>query len=381
MSTPRRPLFVVLCLMCVMLLYAGATTGLAVPYVQVLSMSDIRDGNALLDKHLCTVVDSDGTTTYHEANYVPGTTANTFWITKTVDTGTLPVTSKLTDKETWTADLGYAPSNNRLNPGLGAAVVGDYIQMAEVQSKAVIRVHKATGQASLYVSTDQIKAHTALTSVGLTAWSGVSPTGETIFYESASKSILQTNGAGQLITIVTQTELATAQLSGNTDIQSALTYDNAGNLYWGHGNGDRIYKRSPDGSITYIAEEADFFALLGNTTSANFQGDMYFGPDGLIYFRYGREDPANSNITMGIYSIDPAAADPKSTLSVVLSNAQLKAGPAGNPFTYHMSWFNDNLAFTIQTEKPNQGYYNLPEPGSLTLLLGIGGLAMLRRRR
>jgi len=381
MSSPRRSLSAVLCLLSVLLVYAGATTRPAAAYVQVLSMSDIRDGNPLLDKHMCTVVDSDGTTTYHEANYVPGTTANTFWITKTVNTGTSPSTSKLTDLPTWTADLGYAPSNNRLGPGLGATVVGDYIQMAEIQSRAVVRVNKSTGQASLYVSTDQIKAYTGKTSAGVTEFSGVSLGGETIFYESASTSILQTNGAGQLTTVVTTAQLAAAQLGGNTNIQSGLTYDNAGNLYWGHGNGDRIYKRAPDGTIGYIAEEADFFALLGNTTNATFGGDMYFGPDGLIYFRYGREDPGAGNITMGIYSIDPAAADPGATLSIVLSNAQLKAGPAGNPYSYHMSWFNNNLAFTIQSERPNQGYYNLPEPGSLTLLLGIGGLVILRRRR
>jgi len=380
MSSSRRSVSTVLCLLPVLLLYTGATTCLAAPYVQVLTMNQVNGGETNFNKHLCTVVDIDGTTTYHEANYV-GSPSNDFRITKTVNTGTSPSTSKLTDLATWTLDLGYPPSTNKLAPGLGAAVVGDYIQMAEVQSRAVVRVNKFTGQASAYVSTDQIKAHTGKTSAGVTEFSGVSPGGETIFYESASLSILQTNGAGLLTTVVTTDELAAAQLGGNTNIQSGLTYDDAGNLYWGHGNGDRIYKRAPDGSITYIAEEADFLALLGNTTSANFQGDMYFGPDGLIYFRYGREDPANSNITMGIYSIDPAAADPGATLGIVLSNAQLKAGPAASPFTYHMSWFNDNLAFTCQSEKGVQGYYNLPEPGSLTLLLGIGSLVVLRRRR
>jgi hypothetical protein len=353
----------------------------AAKYYEVLPLSELNRGQAHLRWHKFTVV--EGTTTYHHVAQLTDA-AKDLEINKTINTGTSPSTSNLTTLASWTADIG-APTQSRVGNALGVEIVGDYIQFPESQNDHVVRIHKDTGTVSIHTSAADIKAVTGLTSIAVTNFSGMSPDGESLFYESASNTILQTAGPGALTTLVTSADLAAV----GATVKSGLTYDGAGNLYWGddagdHNTapaGDRIFRRSPGGAIETILDANDFLALGITDNRATFGGDMYYGPDGLIYLRYGRTGEGS----LGIYSFDPSLADPASSLAIVLSEADLISGPAGlnaanAGFTYHMSWWNGYLAFTKEPERGTQGYFALPEPASL-LFIVLGALGLLRRSR
>ncbi|GMU21910.1 MAG: hypothetical protein AMXMBFR13_19980 [Phycisphaerae bacterium] len=348
-------------LLLVSLLLSGPSTGVAsaAKYLQVLSINEMNRNQPHLNWHKFTVV--DGTTTYHHVCQLKDA-ARDLEINKTIDTGGSPVTSNLVTLASWTEDIG-APNLGRVGPALGVEIVGDYIQFPDNLMNQVVRIHKVTGEVSVYVSKADIMAVTGTPDLTVTKWSGMSPEGESVFYEEDSNSILQTNGPGAVVTVVSSAELTAA---GVYMVESGLTYDGAGNLYWGDDTGDnntvpvgdRIFRRAPDGTITSIINAHNFQDLGISVDRAIFTGDMYYAPDGLIYFRYGK----NTSGSLGIYCFNPASPDPASTLAIVLSEADFLAGPSGAisqwaGATYHMSWWDGRLAFTKEAERGVQGYF------------------------
>ena len=245
-------------------------------------------------------------------------------------------------------------------------LVNGAIQIVDSENDAVFRVDKNTGVVSTYLSKAAVQSHVGGVPV-VNNWSGVSPNGEAVFYEGFSKSILQTNGAGVITTLVTTAELEAAQGTGITTPSSGLTYDASGNLYWAENNSDKVYKRASDGTITSILGPADFTPLIGSAVT--YSGDTFLAPDGWMYLRAGA-----SGSTSNIFKFDPS--NPGSTLQIVLSTADLIAGPAASSSILQMSWCNGTLGFTTT----GLAYYALPEPGALGLLT-LGSLALVRRRK
>lgn len=264
-------------------------------------------------------------------------------------------------------DLGAAFPPNDPFPGFGMAVVdsGAAVQLIDSANNQVYRFNTTTGTASLYVSQANIQAETGITAdpADISTISGVSSTGAPVFLETESGSILTAPSAGVVDTLVTNAQLVAA----NAEPDSGITMDDSGNYYWGSNDSDTVFKFDGNNVIALLTA-ADF----GGTTNG-FNGDFFFAPDGLIYLR---ADPNSAN--RGIFSFDPAAVDPASTLVNVLSEDQLVAGPAGTSFVTEFSWFDGNLGFHSIS---NSGYYVVPEPG-VGGLMAMGGLmALIRRRR
>jgi hypothetical protein len=338
-----------------------AGTASATTYVEVLAPSQTQGGNSTLTIQRMAVC--EGTTTYH---FLAKTSSPAdLAMTKVTGVGSSPVTSTLTTLASWTADIG-APSNNRVFTGFGMAIVGDSIQIVDTENDSVFRVDKNTGTVSVYAAKSAIQSFVGGTP-DVQNWNGVSPTGEAVFYEGFSKSILQTNGAGVVTTLVSAAQLTGAQGATNTSINSGITYDGAGNVYWGENNSDKVYKRAPDGTITAVLGPTELTPLIGSNIS--FTGDMFYAPNGWIYMRAG------TSTYQSVLKFDPS--NPAGTVQTFLSNADLLGGPAASASILGMSWYNGNLGFTTTT---TAYYAAIPEPATLALL-GLGGLLVARRRR
>jgi len=340
------------------LLGLGASTASAVTYEQIIAGAALNPDPATWTSTSGTFTVLDGDTAY--AHFARTNTPAQFVINRISDFGGTNNVLAITTLASWTANVG-APSSNRIFGGYGTELVGDYIQIPDTSSGQVYRVNKHTGEVSVYVSNDAIKAATGGASASIATYSGITNSGETIFYESASGHILQTNGGSVEILV------NAADLAGKAP-NSGLTFDAAGNLYWG-ASGAGLFRRTPDGTITELLSQAQLLSVVG-PGGTTWGGDVFYAPNGLIYLRYG-----STGNNASIVSFDPL--DPVASLSVVIGRDDLVNGPGGSAAVGPMQWYNGNLGWTL-VGSPS-GFYALPEPASLGLL-ALGSLVMLRRR-
>ncbi len=327
------------------------TSANAAAYVQVKTQAELNNGSGLPYQRAIA--------TYDDIIYTVNASSSDFAIVK-IDGGTITTIATMAST---LADLGAAYNPDDPFPGNGLEIVdsGAAVQMIDTRNDEVYRFDTTTGTASIYVSQADIVAETGLASAALANYSGTTNTGIPVFYDTTSDNLLIAPSAGVVDTLISAVDIAAA----NCEMSSGITADPSGNLYWGSNASDAIWKF--DGTnLTMIADVADFGAAANS-----FSGDMIYAPDGLIYFR---ADPDNNN--RGLFSIDPSAVDPGSTVTVVLSEAELDAGPMASSFTSTLSWYDGKLGFHKISDS---GYYLVPEPASLALL-GLGALAMFRRR-
>ncbi len=268
-----------------------------------------------------------------------------------------------------TADWTAAGATNDIAGFFGAAVVdrglGDQVRFVNFFDNSVWEVDTTTGTPVRVVSEATIDGLT-IGSVNLTASSSMLSDGTAIVYDGTSDSVYQITPGGFVFNQISDTELA-ALMGGTTATYVGSGFTLVGSdLYFGSNFGDSLYKWNvitDTGSVVF--DTAALEALSDDIDGIAGIDDVFFAPDGLIYFY---EDDADY-----IYSFDPA--DPAGTLAVVLTEDQLNAGP-GSDAVAQLSWWNGNLAWTDQRD----GFYAVPEP--TTAMLGVlAALGVIARRR
>ena len=241
-------------------------------------------------------------------------------------------------------------------------VMGDKLVFGESSTDAVWAVDKTTGAISTVASKAEIMAFTGELAASLLSWKGVCGD-DYYFYESTSDSILKVNVPSSTLS----TAVSKAQLDGfmnSTRVTGGFAFDDAGDLYFGNSETDDIVKWDGSAGST-ILTMAEITALTG--AESVLHGDLLYGEDGLMYFYEGKAD--------AILSFDPANA--AATLKYVLTENQLLNGPMASDNVSGLAWYDGRLAFTGM----DRGFYAVPEPTVLGLLLGLFGFAMLRRSK
>lgn len=267
-----------------------------------------------------------------------------------------------------TADWQAAGATFDIAGFFGASVVdrglGDQVRFVNFFDNSIWEVDATTGTPVQVVSEAMINGSTIGTA-NLTASNGMLSDGTAIVYDGTSDSVYQITPGGFVFNQITDTELA--GLMGGT----APTYIGSGftlvgsDLYFGSNFGDSLYKWNvitDTGSVVF--DTAALEALSDDIDGTAGVDDVYYAPDGLIYFY---EDDADY-----IYSFDPA--DPSGTLSVVLTEAELNAGP-GSDSVGQFAWWNGNIAWTDQRD----GFYAIPEPAT-ALLAALAIVGVCARR-
>lgn len=290
----------------------------------------------------------DGSAVYFSVNSPAG-------ITKVDGSGTSVV---LTPTD-WAAASGGATG---LTTWYAFENMGDYLVFGESSADQVWKVEKATGAISAVATTTDIQAVTGLTKTSLLASKGT--LGDDYYcYEGESDSILKVNvPTGAVSMVATKAQLDT--FIDSTKVSGGLAFDAAGAVYFGETTADGIFKWDGASGSTVLSV-SEITAVSGGA-DASF-GDILYGEDGLMYF--------SETKSASILSFDPA--NPAATLGTVLSKDDLLAGPMAGSNISGLAWYDGRLAFTGMGK---YGFYSVPEPATFGLLLGMLGLALLRRR-
>jgi len=294
----------------------------------------------------------DGTTAYEQLATGLGSR-----IVKVTGVGGTQVATELMSNIAWS----LASGSTTLASFYGFGQSGAYLQFTDTGTDAVWRVNKSTGAVSSYVSKANIMALTGKTTVACLTPTTVAPDGEQTFYDSTSGTIIKTAGL-----LVTPTTLITSAAMGANTPNGGLGYDAGGNLYFGSNTSDTVYKYS-GGVLSTALTTAQITAVTGATTAG-------FGAFGERTDAYGNVYFFES-VSKNIMRFHPQ--NPAGTLQIKIGSADLLAGPAASTSVYELDIYNSGLTWNINGLK---GVYTIPEPASLALL-GLGGLAMLRRRR
>ncbi len=223
-------------------------------------------------------------------------------------------TTRLVSPAQWLATAGKT-SMTTMN-GLG--VWSNVVEFADVSSDEIWRVNKLTGELIKYADITSITNATGSTNgVNIVAWHTVNPlTGEDVFYDSQSKNILATGGSNVVSVFMTVAEIT--NVFGNADIYGGMTFDRDGNFYWGQyvsGSYEGLQRRATNGVLSLLVSKQD----IANVTVGSYPviGDMFYAPDGLLYF------VTRMGTRACILTCDPAASNVAATLKMCLSESDL----------------------------------------------------------
>lgn len=223
-------------------------------------------------------------------------------------------------------------------------------------------VHLATG------TTTTVAAHSDFNTVAgvttnLSAFNEVLADGSAYVIDFESDSVLSVSSTGVVGTGVSATTLS---LGAGTSF-GGIGFDGT-NILIGSNTNDNLIGFS-GGAFSEVLSLSAIEAVTDDIDGRAGFGDIFYAPDGLVYFYENDSDY--------LLSYDPN--DPTNTLGVVISEADLIAGPNGSDAVNQLSWFNNGIAWTDASD----GFYALnqiPEPSSAMLSL-LGSMALLRRKR
>ncbi|MEM7624284.1 MAG: PEP-CTERM sorting domain-containing protein [Planctomycetota bacterium] len=291
-------------------------------------------------------------------------------IVKIEDLGGANIVSELTSTAALNTALGEVPS------GISGTLLasGSDLIILENTTDQIVKIDQMTGAASLLVDDTTLDGLPGVSGAATVSFGDVNPTtGNVFFYEGDTDSVYEVTGTNAVSVVLSDTELAS--ITGD-DTPGGLGVDGSGVLYFGQSTSPEnvsFFDPSDMSSGTLITE-ADVLAAQGSGTDIGISSTAFTVlSDGSVVF-------ANTGTPDNFVSFDPA--DPAGTLAIVLSEAELLAGPAAvdaaiafSEFDGEVAWFNLSAA-----GGGVPGIYAVPEP-TTAALLGLGGLAMMRRRR
>lgn len=335
----------------------GVSQASAASYLEVLSGSTLFGAVTTDTPTILGGSVNDGSTSYH---VVKRSSPSLSWIVKVENfNSATPTTSVLTS---W---------NDNLNMGRALGLAGGNIVIGDGQTDSVYKVDTTTGAVTTVLTTAELFAQTGGDTLQGNS-SYVRADGELIFLETDTDALYITNGPSSVSTYLSQEALANSQgvSLGSGTVSSQITFV-GDSMYYGANNTDSLYVYDPTASsstpgdnISTVFSQADIIALTGGT-SAGYADLIFNDADGLVYFR--------ETSSRSFMSFDPS--DPLNTLSTVLNQTELEAGPAASAFTIGpASLVDGEFAWSLSSG----GYFAVPEPTTL-VLIGLAAL-MIRRR-
>ncbi|MEM9080915.1 MAG: hypothetical protein AAGC74_09520 [Verrucomicrobiota bacterium] len=267
----------------------------------------------------------------------------------------------LVDNATWVASRSGSGEANGFN---GASITSSgEVRFFSFSDRSYNSVNLTTGAVSTLVSATDFDNFTGL-STNVSAFNSVASDGSGIFIDFETDSVLGVSAAGTISTAVGASNLAA--FAGTS--YNSIAY-NGTNILVGSNTNDEIVSFDAAGVGTTILTTAQIESVTDDIDGRAGAASLFYAPDGLVYFYENDSDY--------ILSFDPN--DAENTLEVVISEADLIAGPNNSDAVNQLTWFNGQLAWTDQSD----GFYafsNIPEPS--TAILGLlGALSLLRRKR
>ncbi len=334
---------------------AAAVPALAVSYTEIVSWSTLIGPSGGPTQHYGSVV--DGQTSYHQLalNAAPR-------IVRVSNLNGAQAMTTLVSTQQWV----NAGGTDGLLSFYGFSLSGDYIQFTDTSTDAMWRVHKNTGAITPYVTNAQIAAAVgAAGAASLNSVADTTPDGELAVFETSTKNLVKSSGQGNVSIWLSGSALETIQGAGIKDMNTGLSFDSSGAMYWGNNTTDTIYKRAADGTLSVVITAAQLYAGMG-VSAIGMNKDLFIGPDGYCYF--------NDNTTKNIVRF--SLANPAATVTNYITGAELTAGPAAGNNVGQLTWYDGRLAFNILGTKGL--YAAVPEPATL-ILLAAGALGLRRR--
>ena len=258
-------------------------------------------------------------------------------IVKVEDIEGTSVRTELVSGDQWKAFTG-AGQWDAIGAPSHIGIVGDYMQYLDYFRDVIYRVHKITGAMSVFVSKEAIMAHTGLTNTNTIQETAFSCAREMAFYDQESDGVLLVDKNGNLSTLISDAQFQTLYgYKPVNHIYGGMAFDAQCNLYWaltqtgstGSAGGCIYKRRASDGSLTQVLSQQDIQLVTGLAGNVAFN-DIFVAPDGYVYF-YDRRGDVDS-----ILYFDPD--DPLGTLTVYVTEAQIRAGPWGDREVNVSAW-------------------------------------------
>jgi len=268
----------------------------------------------------------------------------------------------LVSPSNWTAVSGA----NQINGGFGLGVFGDYVRMADSNTRAVWHINKHDGTLISHVSYARLLQLTGRPDALLTAANAMNPlTGEMTYYDSRSRSFVIATASNQVDWLITAVQLMT--VSGYSTVAEGVTYDFAGNFYWANNETDCIFMRASNGVLQIALTSTAIYAVSG-ASNVTF-GALKYTPGGSLFFL--------DRISACIYSFNPGAPNPAATLQRYVDSVTISNSVCGTVNLGAFGWYANNLTWnTVNNETGSNCLYRVvPEPAGLAfvILTGLAG--------